>query len=61
MAQERLSSQEDQSIWNSRFFKGGLVAAAVGALIHARELIVVGVVAVGAAWAWWKGKNNFKF
>jgi len=58
MAQERLSSKEDQSIWNSRLFKGGLVTAAVGAIIKTAKLITVGVVAVGAAWAWWKGKGK---
>jgi len=57
MAQERLESQEDQSILNSRIFKGGLVAAVVGALINAKELIAVGVLAVSAAWAWWKGRR----
>ena len=58
MAQERPYSQEDQSIWNSRLFKIGLVSAAVGAVIKAAELITVGVVAVGGAWALWKGKNT---
>ena len=57
MAQERLSSQEDKSLWNSRLFKIGLVTAAVGAIIKAAELITVGVVAVGGAWVWWKGKK----
>ena len=57
MAQERLSSQEDKSLWNSRLFKIGLVTAAVGAIIKAAELITVGVVAVGGAWALWKGKK----
>ena len=57
MSAERSVAKEDQSLWNSRLFKIGLVTAAVGAIIKAAELITVGVVAVGGAWAWWKGKK----
>ena len=57
MATERLSSVEDQSIWNSRLFKAGVVAAVAGAVLKAKELITVGIVAAGAAWAFWKGKK----
>ncbi|OGD89155.1 hypothetical protein A2W70_00330 [Candidatus Curtissbacteria bacterium RIFCSPLOWO2_02_41_11] len=58
MSAERSVAKEDQSLWNSRLFKIGLVTAAVGAIIKAAELITVGVVAVGGAWALWKGKNT---
>ena len=51
MAQERLSSAEDQSMWTSRLFKIGVVAGVAGALLKAQELITVGIVAAGAAWA----------
>lgn len=57
MAQERPAPVEDQSIWNSRLFKIGVVSAVVGAFFKAKELITVGVVAAGAAWALWKGKK----
>ena len=57
MSAERSVAKEDQSLWNSRLFKIGLVTAAVGVIIKAAELITVGVVAVGGAWAWWKGKK----
>ena len=57
MSAERSVAKEDQSLWNSRLFKIGLVTAAVGAIIKAAELITVGVVAVGGAWALWKGKK----
>ncbi|OGK59256.1 hypothetical protein A3I56_01270 [Candidatus Roizmanbacteria bacterium RIFCSPLOWO2_02_FULL_43_10] len=51
MAQERLSASEDESLWKSRLFKFGVVAAVAGAFLKAKELITVGIVAVGAAWA----------
>jgi len=57
MSAERSVAKEDQSLLNSRLFKIGLVTAAVGAIIKAAELITVGVVAVGGAWALWKGKK----
>ena len=57
MSAERSVAKEDQSLWNSRLFKIGLVTAAVGAIIKDAELLTVGVVAVGGAWAWWKGKK----
>ena len=57
MSAERTFAKEDQSFLNSRLFKIGLVTAAVGAIIKAAELITVGVVAVGGAWALWKGKK----
>ena len=57
MAKERLSPKEDQPIWNSRLFKIGLATAAIGALVGAGELMTVGVVATGAAWALWSKKN----
>jgi len=57
MSAERSVAKEDQSLLNSRLFKICLVTAAVGAIIKAAELITVGVVAVGGAWALWKGKK----
>ena len=57
MSAERSVAKEDQSLLNSRLFKIGLVTAAVGAIVKAAELITVGVVAVGGAWALWKWKK----
>ena len=54
---DRTVQKEDQSIWNSRLFKGGLMAAAVGFLIDSQALMAVGVIAAGGALAWWKGKS----
>lgn len=52
---ERGSSQENQSIWNSRLFKIGTIIAAVGVLLGSGGAAATGVVIAGAGWAWQKG------
>ena len=44
-------ASEDESLWKSRLFKFGVVAAVAGLLLKIKELLTVGVVAAGAAWA----------
>ncbi len=51
MAQERLQAEENKSVWDSRFFKAGAVAVAVGVLINSAVFLGIGAVAMGGAWA----------
>ena len=51
MTQERVVTSEDESLLNSRLFKFGVVAAVAGLILKIKELLTVGVVAAGAAWA----------
>ncbi len=53
---ERSNYSEKESVWNSKLFKFGVVFAGVGAMIGSGALITVGVVALGGAWAMWRGK-----
>lgn len=55
---ERISTKEDQSIWNSRLFKFGLVLAVAGAFFGVPEAAAVGVIAAGGAWALWGRKSG---
>ncbi len=54
--ERQIGQEEKSSLWKSRLFKVGVFVAAVGALIGASELITVGVVAAGGAWAMKGGK-----
>ena len=54
MAQER----EKESLWDSRLFKVGAVAAAVGVLIGSATFLGIGVVAMGGVLAMRKGEGK---
>ena len=54
---ERLGSVENQSLWKSRLFKAGIALAVVGALVKSSPILTVGVIAVGGAWALWRGNK----
>jgi hypothetical protein len=56
MAQERIVTKEDESVWKSRLFKFGVVVAAVSAAVGAFKVAAAGVLIAGVAWAAWKGK-----
>ncbi len=53
---ERYQPGEKESLWKSRLFKGGVVAAVVGAAFGVWEVAAVGVIAMGGAWALRKAK-----
>lgn len=57
MAQERIASKEDDSIWKSRLFKFGVVVAIVGTIFGVTEAAAAGVLIAGIGWAAWKGKK----
>lgn len=56
---ERIAAQEDPKLWkHSRLFKTGLIVAFGGAVLGLHEVAVVGLIAMGGAWALWRGKKK---
>ena len=57
MAERYYPKEEDKSLWKSRLFKGGVVAAIAGAVLSSAALMAVGAIAMGGAWALMKGRK----
>lgn len=55
---ERVSSGEKESVWKSRLFKFGFVAAVVGVAASWSNLAAAGVLIAGIGWAAWKGGSK---
>ena len=54
--ERQIGQQENESLWKSRLFKAGAVAAAVGMLINSATFLGIGAVAMGGAWTMKGGK-----
>lgn len=59
MSVERNIKNERESVWDSRFFKGGLVTFGLGSVLGIGVVVELGALAVvwGASWNWIRNRR----